>query len=87
MQPDGRLTVDDQPTTLDALVQDVAARFADAPMDQQRVLIRASGDVRYDRFVDVRNRLKGHGRTKVGLNNENLSTDAEPNSSRDRSQK
>nr|WP_295105334.1 hypothetical protein [uncultured Caulobacter sp.] len=48
MQPDGQLTVDGKPTTLDTLTQDVAARFANVPMDQQRVMIRASGDVKYD---------------------------------------
>ncbi|WP_454717048.1 ExbD/TolR family protein [Caulobacter segnis] len=78
MLPDGRLTVDGQPTTLDALTQDVAARFTDMPIDQQRIMIRATRDVKYDHFMDVLNRLEGHGWTKIGLINENLSTEPKP---------
>lgn len=84
MQLDGRITVDGAVTTLDTLTRDVAARFAGTPKDEQRVMIRATGDISYDRFMAVLNRLQDHGWYKVGLVNEEITTSAEPKSSRDR---
>ncbi|WP_297506624.1 biopolymer transporter ExbD [uncultured Caulobacter sp.] len=70
IQPDGHLMVDGKPSTLNSLTQDVAARFAGVPADQQRVMIRAPGNVKYEDFMAVLNRLQGHGWSKVGLINE-----------------
>lgn len=64
---DGGLTVDGAPTTLDTLTRDVSARFVGVPKDQQRVMIRSTGDVKYNHFMAVLSRLEVHGWTKVGL--------------------
>ncbi|WP_168076907.1 biopolymer transporter ExbD [Caulobacter sp. SSI4214] len=70
MKPDGGLTIEGAPTTLEALPRDLAARFGDVPKDQQRVMIRAPEDVPYDRFMAVLSTLQGRGWYKVGLVNE-----------------
>jgi biopolymer transport protein ExbD len=74
METDGRLTIEGAPTTLDTLSRDLSTRFAGVPKDEQRVMIRAPGDVPCQRFMAVLNNLKGHGWNKIGLINEDLPT-------------
>ncbi|MBO9544293.1 biopolymer transporter ExbD [Caulobacter sp.] len=78
IKPDGALAIEDAPTTLEALPGDLSTRFGPGPKDQQRIMIRATGDVPYERFMTLLNALQEHGWYKVGLINENLSTEAQP---------
>lgn len=83
LQPDGRMTVEGLPTTLETLPRDLAACFGSVPKDQQRVMIQAPNTLPYAHLTAVLNRLKEGGWTKIGLVKENPSTEAESNSSRD----
>jgi biopolymer transport protein ExbD len=72
LQADGRLTIDGAPTTQETLTRDLEKRFTGLQKDQQRIMIRAGGDVPYERFMAVLNPLKAHGWTKIGRINEDV---------------
>jgi len=66
METDGRLTIEGKASTLETLPQDLTARFAAVPRDEQRVLIEMRGKSSPDRLMAVIDRLQGHG-WKIGL--------------------
>jgi biopolymer transport protein ExbD len=76
VQRSGALYVAQKQTTLDTLRFDLDAAFtADGqagPKDDQRVMVRADGDVEYARFMGVLNQLQTAGWYKVGLINEDI---------------
>jgi biopolymer transport protein ExbD len=69
----GQILIVDNPTTLDTLANDLAAKFAVPNPKTQTVLIRADRLVKYKDFMAVVNTLQTNGYYKVALINENLS--------------
>ena len=68
----GQILIVDNPTTLDTLANDLAAKFAVPNPKTQTVLIRADRLVKYKDFMAVVNTLQTNGYYKVALINENL---------------
>jgi biopolymer transport protein ExbD len=72
----GGLYIGDQPTALERLAGDLAARLQiddpSLPPTEQRVYIRADRDVRYGDFMAVMNLLQEGGYYQVALINEEL---------------
>ena len=76
IQKSGAPYVAEKQTSLDNLQYDLDARFNQTgqagPKDDQRVMIRADGDVLYADFMGVLNQLQTAGWYKVGLINEDI---------------
>ena len=68
----GQILIVDQPTTLDTLARDLAAKFNVPDPRGQTVLIRADRLVRYKDFMAVVNDLQTNGYYKVALIAENI---------------
>lgn len=63
----GGIRVNGRPSSLDALPRDVAAQSTMPDKSRQEVRMRATGNVKYETFIAVTNRLKDSGWYKVGL--------------------
>ncbi len=72
VQETGAIFIAAKRTSLEALPADVCEAQGGGACREQRVFIRAEPEVRYDRFMDVMNRLKATGFTEVGLLNEDI---------------
>jgi biopolymer transport protein ExbD len=72
IRENGQILIVDQPTSLDTLTADLAAKFAVPDPKNQTVLIRADRLVRYKDFMSVVNNLQTNGYYKVALIAENL---------------
>jgi biopolymer transport protein ExbD len=69
----GKVFIVDQPTALDRLTFDLAARLASPDPKNETVMIRADRTVKYSEFMAVVNQLQTDGYYKVGLISEDLS--------------
>ncbi len=73
VQNSGDIFIEDQPTTLANLVDDVCARLGGAPTcTEERVYLRAQPDVPYRDFMQVVHTLQNGGLIRVGLLNEDI---------------
>ncbi len=72
IQENGDIYIAEKQTSLETLAGDLSTAFG-TTSTEERVMVRASPEVSYEKFMEVLNQLQDDGYFKIGLINEDIS--------------
>ena len=75
LQKSGRVYIGDMETSLERLGQDLKVQIPVRSAERERIYIRADGEVAYEAFMRVMNKLQDHGFYSVALVGEDEGVD------------